>query len=143
MGWADNRGLELKLIPQMGRAIHPWKIHPLPENRRGDRRIRSRHRPHAQFQGGHSWQGRRIATTDSRRSHDPRCRLPRRQSMLARAIFRRAERWAARRCQALISVCDAMTDHTSMPESPPREVYDDLQRNGLEPFWIRRETGRK
>ena len=32
------------------------------------------------------------------------------QSMLARAIFRSAERWAARRCQALISVCDAMTD---------------------------------
>ncbi len=57
------------------------------------------------------------------------------QSPLARAFFRGCERWAASRCQAYISVCDAMTDLLVQAGVDRREkfhtVYSGME---VEPF---------
>ena len=109
--WADNRGLELKLIPEMGRAIHPWKdfisyrkIAAAIDEFAPD--IVHTHSSKAGILGRAAASRQRIPVVHT--IHGAAFHVG--QSMLARAIFRSAERWAARRCQALISVCDAMTD---------------------------------
>ena len=68
----------------------------------------------------------------------------------ARALFRACERWAARRCHALVSVADAMTDLMVTAGVAPREkfttVYSGME---VEPFLnsaehrdrLRRELG--
>ncbi|NOX54216.1 MAG: glycosyltransferase family 4 protein, partial [Planctomycetes bacterium] len=57
------------------------------------------------------------------------------QSRFIQAIYRRAERWAARRCQKLISVCDAMTEQYVAAGIAPREkfvtIYSGME---VEPF---------
>jgi len=57
------------------------------------------------------------------------------QGRLANALYRRAEQWAARRCDRLISVCDAMTDQYVAAGVAPREkfvtVYSGME---VEPF---------
>ena len=45
------------------------------------------------------------------------------QNAMARAFFRECERWAARRCHALVSVADAMTDLLVDAEVAPREKF--------------------
>jgi glycosyltransferase involved in cell wall biosynthesis len=72
------------------------------------------------------------------------------QSRLAYQAYRLAERWAARRTQRLISVCDAMTDQYVAAGIAPREkfvtVYSGME---VEPFLdpprpreiLRRELG--
>jgi glycosyltransferase involved in cell wall biosynthesis len=57
------------------------------------------------------------------------------QSRLAYEAYRRAEKWAAKRCERLISVCDAMTDQYVAAGVAPREkfvtVYSGME---VEPF---------
>jgi glycosyltransferase involved in cell wall biosynthesis len=57
------------------------------------------------------------------------------QSRLAYEMYRRAEKWAAKRCDSLISVCDAMTDQYVAAGIAPREkfvtVYSGME---VEPF---------
>lgn len=57
------------------------------------------------------------------------------QSRLAYQFYRAAETWAARRCDRLISVCDAMTDQYVAAGVAPREkfvtVYSGME---VEPF---------
>ena len=72
------------------------------------------------------------------------------QSRTAYHLYRLAETWAARRCEKLISVCDAMTDQYVRAGVAPREkfitVYSGME---VEPFLnpprpraeIRRELG--
>lgn len=72
------------------------------------------------------------------------------QSAAARELFRRLERYAARRCHALISVADAMTDQLAAAGVAPREkfttIYSGME---VEPFLaagehrsrVRRELG--
>lgn len=72
------------------------------------------------------------------------------QGRLAYALYRRAEIWAARRCDLLISVCDAMTGQYVAAGIAPREkfvtVYSGME---VEPFLnppgprdkVRRELG--
>jgi glycosyltransferase involved in cell wall biosynthesis len=45
------------------------------------------------------------------------------QNPLARDLYRRCERWAARRCHAFISVADAMTDLMVNASVAPREKF--------------------
>ena len=45
------------------------------------------------------------------------------QGRAGRAVFRTCERWAARRCHALISVADAMTDLLVQANVAPREKF--------------------
>jgi len=72
------------------------------------------------------------------------------QSRMAYQFYRQAEIWAARRCNLLISVCDAMTDQYVAAGVAPREkfvtVYSGME---VEPFLdpprprdeVRRELG--
>ena len=72
------------------------------------------------------------------------------QSRLAYEVYRRSEKWAAKRCDRLISVCDAMTDQYVAAGIAPREkfltVYSGME---VEPFLnpprprdeVRRELG--
>jgi glycosyltransferase involved in cell wall biosynthesis len=72
------------------------------------------------------------------------------QNPLANLLYCRAERWAARRCDRLISVCDAMTDQYAAAGVAPRSkfvtVYSGME---VEPFLkpprpretVRRELG--
>ena len=97
--WADNRGLELKLIPEMGRAIHPWndftsyrKIAAAIDEFAPD--IVHTHSSKAGILGRAAASRQRIPVVHT--IHGAAFHVG--QSMLARAIFRSAERWAARRC---------------------------------------------
>ncbi len=53
------------------------------------------------------------------------------QSPAARAAIRACERWAARRCHAMISVADAMTDLMVEGKVAPREKFTTI-RSGME-----------
>jgi glycosyltransferase involved in cell wall biosynthesis len=108
--WALQRGLAVRLIPEMGRAIRPWKdwksyqaiataIRELSPD------IVHTHSSKAGILGraaAHRQQVPVVHTIHGAAFHFG-------QSRLSQAVFRQAERWAARRCQKLISVCDAMT----------------------------------
>ena len=108
--WALQRGLAVRLIPEMGRAIRPWKdwrsyqaiataIRELSPD------IVHTHSSKAGILGraaAHCQQVPVVHTIHGAAFHFG-------QSRLSQAVFRQAERWAARRCQKLISVCDAMT----------------------------------
>ncbi|MFN0199611.1 MAG: glycosyltransferase family 4 protein, partial [Planctomycetaceae bacterium] len=57
------------------------------------------------------------------------------QHPLAHWLYRRAERWAAKRCERIISVCDAMTDQYVAAGIAPRDkfvtIYSGME---VEPF---------
>lgn len=72
------------------------------------------------------------------------------QSRTAYELYRRLERWAARRCDRLISVCDAMTDQYVAAGVAPRELFETVYSGmEVEPFLnpprqrdeVRRELG--
>jgi glycosyltransferase involved in cell wall biosynthesis len=57
------------------------------------------------------------------------------QSVLARSVFRRCEKYAARRCHAMISVADAMTDLMVDAHVAPREKFTTIYSGmDVEPF---------
>ena len=134
--WARDRGLELKLVPEMGRAIHPWN------DWTSYRRIAAAigefapdivhtHSSKAGILGRAAASRQRIPVVHT--IHGAAFHVG--QSMLARAIFRRAERWAARRCQALISVCDAMTtQYVDAGIAPPEKFTTIYSGMDVEPF---------
>ena len=134
--WARDRGLELKLVPEMGRAIRPWN------DWTSYRRIAAAigefapdivhtHSSKAGILGRAAASRQRIPVVHT--IHGAAFHVG--QSMLARAIFRRAERWAARRCQALISVCDAMTDqYVDAGIAPPEKFTTIYSGMDVEPF---------
>ncbi len=53
------------------------------------------------------------------------------QNAIAREMFRRCERWAARRCDALVTVADALADQLVAAEVAPWEKFITI-RSGLE-----------
>ena len=134
--WARDRGLELKLVPEMGRAIRPWN------DWTSYRRIAAAigefapdivhtHSSKAGILGRAAASRQRIPVVHT--IHGAAFHVG--QSMLARAIFRRAERWAARRCQALISVCDAMTTQYVDAGIAPLEKFTTIYSGmDVEPF---------
>ena len=134
--WARDRGLELKLVPEMGRAIRPWN------DWTSYRRIAAAigefapdivhtHSSKAGILGRAAASRQRIPVVHT--IHGAAFHVG--QSMLARAIFRRAERWAARRCQALISVCDAMTtQYVDAGIAPPEKFTTIYSGMDVEPF---------
>lgn len=134
--WARDRGLELKLVPEMGRAIRPWN------DWTSYRRIAAAigefapdivhtHSSKAGILGRAAASRQRIPVVHT--IHGAAFHVG--QSMLARAIFRRAEHWAARRCQALISVCDAMTaQYVDAGIAPPEKFTTIYSGMDVEPF---------
>ena len=134
--WARDRGLELKLVSEMGRAIRPWN------DWTSYRRIAAAigefapdivhtHSSKAGILGRAAASRQRIPVVHT--IHGAAFHVG--QSMLAGAIFRRAERWAARRCQALISVCDAMTNqYVDAGIAPPEKFTTIYSGMNVEPF---------
>lgn len=57
------------------------------------------------------------------------------QSFAARQFFIKCERWAARRCHAMISVADAMTDLMVQAKVAPREKFETISSGmDVDPF---------
>ena len=84
----------------------------LPEAPLGVPPDQARRRPHAQLEGGHPGPGGRLARAGSgHRAHDSRHAVRDVSNRrCGTALYITLERWAARRCHAIVSVCDAMTE---------------------------------
>ena len=146
-----SRGLDLRIVPELRRSIHPWRDW---QSYRTLRRLLRDIRP--ELVHTHSSKagilGRAVAAE---------LRIPALhtvhgspfhpfQNRLIYETYRRAERWAAARCDRLISVCDAMTHQYVAAGIAPREkfitVYSGME---IEPFLnpprapelVRRELG--
>jgi len=118
-------GVPVELIPQLQRPIHPWRD--LVSYWRIKRALR-RFQPDVVHT--HSAKGGILGRAAAWALHVPAvvhtvhgAPFHRWQGRGARAVFRSAERWAARRCDALISVADAMTDLMVGAGVAPREKF--------------------
>ena len=131
---AERRGSQGRADARAGppdpAGDRPAGVPPAPP---GDPPAPARGRPHAQLEGGDPRPGRRLARAGAgRRPHDPRAavRAVRRRRSKNR-LYIALERWAARRCHAIVSVCDAMTEQAlAAGVGRPEQYPDRLQRHG-------------
>ncbi len=148
---ARARGLNLRIIPELRREIHAWRdwqsyrqiVRALREIKPD---IVHTHSSKAGILGRAAAHGLKIPVVHTIHGSP----LHPFQSRLAYEVYRRAEIWAARRCDKLISVCDAMTAQYVAAGVAPREkfvtVYSGME---VEPFLnptkprddVRRELG--
>lgn len=148
---AEAGGLDLRVIPELRRNIHPLRDwHSYRHLLRLLRDIRPQivhtHSSKAGILGRAA--ATRLGIPVVHTIHGPAFHAY--QSRAARWVFLSAEKWAARRCDRLISVCDAMTDQYVAAGVAPREkfvtVYSGME---VEPFLnpsrpretVRRELG--
>lgn len=127
----------LAIVPELRRAIHPWRDL---QSYRQIARILRDFRPDVVHT--HSAKGGIVGRAAAARLNVPTivhtvhgAPFHPYQSRLAREFSLRCERWAARRCHALVSVSDAMTELMVAHHVAPREkfttVYSGLE---IEPF---------
>ncbi len=145
-------GVPVEVIPQLRRAIHPWRD--LVSYRR-IKRILCDFQPDVVHT--HSAKAGILGRTAANRLGVPAivhtvhgAPFHPYQGRAARAFFRACERWAANRCHVLVSVADAMTNLMVEAGVAPREkfttVYSGME---VEPFLesnkhrdrVRRELG--
>ena len=130
-------GVPVELIPQLRRPIHPWRD--LASYRRITHVLRD-FRPEVVHT--HSAKGGMLGRAAAWSLGVPAivhtvhgAPFHRYQGRAGRALFRACERWAARRCHALVGVADAMTDLMVTARVAPREkfttVYSGME---VEPF---------
>jgi glycosyltransferase involved in cell wall biosynthesis len=121
---ARSRGLDLRLIPELRREIHPgrdWRSY------RAIVRLVKELKP--EIVHTHSSKAGILGRAAAYRLGIPVVHTIHGspfhpfQSRLAYEVYRRAEKWAARRCDRLISVCDAMTDQFVAAGIAPREKF--------------------
>jgi glycosyltransferase involved in cell wall biosynthesis len=148
---AKTRGLDVRIIPELRRSIHPWRD--WSSYRQFVNLLRAL-RPHVvhTHSGKAGLLGRaaafKLGIPCVHTIHGPSFHAY--QSRMAHEVFRAAEKWAARRCDRLVSVCDAMTDQYVAAGVAPRDkfvtVYSGME---VEPFLnpprprevLRRELG--
>ena len=148
---AQKAGLDLRIVPEMRRNIYPWRDW---QSYRSLVRLLRELRP--QIVHTHSSKAGIIGRAAAYKLGIPAVHTIHGasfysyQNPLANWTFIRLERWAARRCGRLISVCDAMTDQYVAAGVAPREkfvtVYSGME---VEPFLspprprdeVRRELG--
>jgi glycosyltransferase involved in cell wall biosynthesis len=133
---ARQRGLDLRIIPELRREIHPWRDW---QSYRQILRLLREIKP--DIVHTHSSKGGILGRAAARRLKIPVVHTIHGspfhpfQSRRAYQVYRRAECWAAKRCDKLISVCDAMTDQYVAAGVAPREkfvtVYSGME---VEPF---------
>lgn len=122
---ARESGVPMEIVPELRRAIHPW--HDLCSYRRLKRILRD-------FQPDvvhtHSAKGGLLGRAAARAVGVPAiihgvhgAPFHPYQSAAAREFFRVCERWAASRCDAFVSVADAMTDLMVDAKVAPREKF--------------------
>ena len=134
---ARESGVPMEIVPELRRAIHPWR------DWRSYLRLK---RILRDFQPDvvhtHSAKGGFLGRAAARAAGVPAiihgvhgAPFHPYQSALARELFRACERWAAPRCDAFVSVADAMTDLMVNAKVAPREkfttVYSGME---VEPF---------
>ncbi len=126
-------GVPLEIVPSLRRAIHPW--HDLRSYRQLLRVLRD-FRPDVVHT--HSAKGGILGRAAAHRLRVPTivhtvhgAPFHEYQNAIAHEFSRRAERWAARRCHALISVADAMTARLAAAGVAPAEKFTTI-RSGFE-----------
>ncbi len=133
---ARSGGLDLRIIPQMQRSIHPardWSSYRslLTLLREIQPQIVHTHSSKAGILGRAA--AARLGIPAVHTIHGAAFHYG--QSALAHRLYIAAEKWAAPRCRRLISVCDAMTDHYVQAGIAPREqfvtIYSGME---VEPF---------
>lgn len=134
---ARASGIPMEVVPQLRRAIHPWRD--LVSYFRLKRVLRDFG---PEVVHTHSAKGGFLGRAAARAAGVPAiihgvhgAPFHPYQGALARGLFRACERWAAARCDAFVSVADAMTDLMVNAGVAPREkfttVYSGME---VEPF---------
>ncbi|HUE14968.1 MAG TPA: glycosyltransferase family 4 protein [Planctomycetaceae bacterium] len=129
-------GLDLRLVPEMRRSIHPWRDW---SSYRRLWKLLGEIQP--QIVHTHSSKAGILGRAAAARLGIPAVHTIHGaafhygQNPLAHRLYIAAEKWAAPRCRRLISVCDAMTDHYVEAQIAPRErfitIYSGME---VEPF---------
>jgi glycosyltransferase involved in cell wall biosynthesis len=129
-------GLDLRLVPEMRRSIHPWRDW---SSYRRLLKLLGEIQP--QIVHTHSSKAGILGRSAAARLGIPAVHTIHGaafhygQNPLAHRLYIAAEKWAAPRCRRLISVCDAMTDHYVEAHIAPRErfitIYSGME---VEPF---------
>ncbi|REK15815.1 MAG: glycosyltransferase family 1 protein [Planctomycetota bacterium] len=134
---AQRNEVPLKVLPELRREIHPLRD---TQSYRAIKRALARYRPEVVHT--HSGKAGLLGRTAAHALGVPAivhtvhgAPFHPYQSRGAHALFRACERFAARRCDALVSVADAMTDQLVAAGVAPREkfttVYSGME---VEPF---------
>jgi glycosyltransferase involved in cell wall biosynthesis len=142
---AEGRGEEVpvRYVPSMRRAIDPWRdTQTLRELKRAIRDFRPdvvhTHSAKAGFLGRIAAWSQKVPAIVHTVHGAP---FHRYQSAAARGLFRWCERYAAKRCHALISVADAMTNLMVEAGVAPREKFTTIYSGmDVEPFLRADET---
>jgi len=129
-------GLDLRLVPEMRRSIHPWR-----DWTSYRRLLRVLEEIGPQIVHTHSSKAGILGRAAAAHLGIPAVHTIHGasfhygQSPLAHRVYIAAEKWAAPRCQRLISVCDAMTEHYLAAGIAPRDrfvtIYSGME---VEPF---------
>jgi glycosyltransferase involved in cell wall biosynthesis len=129
-------GLDLRIVPEMRRSIHPWRDW---ASYRRLFRLLAEIRP--QIVHTHSSKAGILGRAAAARLGIPAVHTIHGaafhygQSPLAHRLYIAAEKWAAPRCQRLISVCDAMTDnYVKAGIAPPERFVTIYSGMEVEPF---------
>ena len=134
---ARAAGVPMEVIPQLRRAVHPWRdVSSYYALKRILRRFRPEvvhtHSAKAGILGRMAAAALKVPVVVHGVHGAP---FHPYQSRLARELIRAAERWAASRCHAFVSVADAMTELMVQGGVAPREkfttVYSGME---VEPF---------
>ena len=133
LGRARAGGVPLAVLPSLRRAIHPWQD--LVAYRAIGKALQ-KFRPDVVHT--HSAKGGILGRAAAWRMGVPAvvhtvhgAPFHPYQSAWARSLFRGCERWAAKRCHALVSVADAMTDLLVDAGVAPREKFTTIH-SGIE-----------
>jgi glycosyltransferase involved in cell wall biosynthesis len=126
-------GVPLEIVPELRRSIHPWRDW---QSYRRIKQILRDFRPDVVHT--HSAKGGILGRAAAFQLRVPAivhtvhgAPFHPYQSSLAREFSRRCERWAARRCHALVSVSDAMTELLVSNHVAPRAQFTTIY-SGLE-----------
>lgn len=135
---AQRNGVELRIIPEMRRAIHPWR-----DWQSYRALIRQLRKLRPDLVHTHSSKAGILGRAAASRLGIPLVHTVHGspfhpyQGRLTYEAYRRAEMWAGKRSQRIVSVCDAMTDQYVAAGVAPREkfvtVYSGME---VEPFLI-------
>ena len=137
LGQGRGEGVPLALVPPLRRAIHPWRDW---HSYRAIQRVLRDFRPDVVHT--HSAKGGFLGRLAADSLHVPAiihtvhgAPFHAYQNAPARSLFRWCERYAARRCHALVSVSDAMTELMVDAGVAPREKFTTVYSGmDVEPF---------
>jgi glycosyltransferase involved in cell wall biosynthesis len=148
---AKSEGIDVRILPESQRSLHPWR-----DWRCYRKLIAMLRELKPEIVHTHSSKAGVLGRTAATKLGIPvvhtihGASFHYGQSAITQRIYIAAEKWAARRCDKLISVCDAMTDQYIAAGIAPREkfvtIYSGME---VEPFLqpprtpeeVRRELG--